>query len=234
MEKRSYETISLDEWLLLHPSEEERREVFLNMDRALKYIHEHGYCIEIFYPSKIEILNDKVDHIKFNNLMQLSFNDKQRKIMINEDIFRSTLIQIGIYSNTLKYLTPEFLKDNFDSFIQFLPSGDVPYYRGIVQRGASVYFSEYAAEKTNRDLEALEKQLDDGSGRGVSNTKALIKSNGVRAGIEPISNDNINDSIYRQINGLRDSAFVSYLVIPTLILVSLVVIGLVCWILSFI
>ena len=51
MEKRKFDSVSLDEWLYFHTGEDERREVFLNMDKALKYIHEHGYCIGVFYPT---------------------------------------------------------------------------------------------------------------------------------------------------------------------------------------
>lgn len=233
MDKRKYDSVSLDEWLYFHTSEDERREVFLNMDRALKYIHEHGYCIGVFYPTEIQVLGEQVDHIKFNELTPLAFNERERRTMINEDIFRSSLIQIGIYSNTLKYLTPQFLKENFDSFIQFLPNGDVPYYRGIVQRGATVYFSDYANEKANRDIADLENQVNGGSGK-ESGGKALAKAGAFRAGIEPISNDSINDSIYRQINGLKDNAFVSLVIIPTIILISLVIIGIVYWCFSLI
>ena len=233
MERRN-DSVKLDEWLYFNSSEDARREIFLNLDKALKYIHEHGFCISVFYPSEIEVLNGKVDHIRFNELMPLPFNEKERKTVINEDIFRSSLIQIGIYSNTLNYLKPEFLKDNFDSFIQFLPSNDVPYYRGIVQRGATVYLSDYINEKTNRDLADLESQLADSSGRGSSTGKALTKSNGFRAGIEPISNDSINDSIYRQINGLKDNAFISFLIVPTIILIAFVLISLIYWCFSLI
>ena len=234
MGKRKTNTINLEEWLYFHSDENERRELFINMDKALKYIHEHGFCISIFYPSKIEILNDQIDHIRFNELMSLPFSEKERKTIINEDIFRSALIQIGIYSNTLKYLTPDFLKDNFDSFVQFLPNMDVPYYRGIIQRGATVYLSDYVNEKTNRDLADLEGQLDDLSGKENSNAKSFIKSSGFRVGIEPISNDSINDSIYMQINGLKDNAFISCLIIPTIILITMVIIGVIYWCFSLI
>lgn len=234
MNKRKLDSVSLADWLSFHTSEDERREVFVNMDKALKYIHEHGYCIEVFYPTEIEILDDRVDHIRFNALVPLSFNESERRTMINEDIFRSSLIQIGIYSGGLKYLTPDFLKSNFKDFVQFLPVGDVPYYRGIIERGATVYLSDYANEKVNRDLNDLENQLGEAGGRDNSSGKALTKTGGFRVGIEPISNDSINDSIYKQINGLKDSAFVSLLIIPTIILISMVIIGIICWCLSLI
>lgn len=216
---------TLLEWVQSHPSEEEMREVFLNMDIALKYIHEHGYCIEVFYPSRIKVLNEMDDHIQFDSLMELSDDPMTRKSMIREDIFNSTLIQIGFYTNTLRSLTPEFLKENFDDICRFVPEGDVPYYRGVVQRGASVYFSEYALEKMNRDLEQLDKQIQESEGtKTVSDEKYLTKSE--------LSNDKINDSIYKQINGLKDAAFIHYLVLPTIGLASLFILALIAWLIS--
>ncbi len=225
---KNYESISLAEWLSNHPSEEEIRTVFLNMDRALKYIHDHGYCIEVFYPTEIQILGNEIDHIQFKKLLELSKDIDRRRQMIKEDIFNSSLVQIGIYSNSLKYLKPEFVKENFDSFQQFIPSGDVPYYRGVIQRGAAVYFCEFAIEKSNRDLQDLERQLGEGGGDG----KALIKSSGKNIGIEAITNDKINDSIYSQINGLKDSAFINILILPTLVLLGLLVLSIVVWVFS--
>lgn len=229
--KKEVESVTLGEWISSHSSEEELREVFLNMDMALKYIHEHGYCIDIFYPSEIEILNNEVNHIQFKKLMQLSLDSSRRREMIKEDLFNSTLIQIGIYSNCLNYLRPEFLKEHFEEFTQFIPSGDVPYYKGVVQRNAIVYFCEYALEKRNRDLADLEKQLgEDGSGKG----RQLLKSTPHNIGVESITNEKINDEIYSQINGMKEAAFINLLMMPTIILVVLFLLGLIGWIFSLI
>lgn len=228
---KNYESITLADWIAKHPSEEELRTVFLNMDRALKYIHEHGYCIEIFYPTEIEILNNELDHIQFKKLLELSRDPIRKSQMKKEDILNSSLIQIGIYSNSLKYLNPSFVKENFDSFAEFIPSGDVPYYRGVVQRGASVYFCEFAMEKRNRDLTALEEQLNEG---GASNGRQLIKNSGHNIGVESINNDKINDSIYSQINGLKDAAFINFLILPTLTLLILLILSVVVLIFSFV
>ena len=211
----NYESMTLDEWVSSHPSEEELRSVFFNLDRALKYIHEHGYCIDVFYPSMINVLNNDDNYIQYKKLVELSSDFSIRKEMIREDIFNSSLIQIGIYSNTLKYLKPEFLKENFDEFVKFLPAEDVPYYRGVIERGASVYFSEYALEKRARDLESLEKQLG-----GEDSSKQLLKEK------NDTTNNVVNDVIYRQINGVEDKAFISFLLIPTIILGLLVLFGL--------
>ena len=215
----TFESVSMSEWLSQHHSEDDLRSLFLNMDIALKYIHDHGYCIETFWPTEIKVLNNDVKEIQFNKLVELSSDFALRKEMIKEDIFRSSFIQIGIYTNTLNTLRPNFLKDNFDSFAQFIPVGDVPYYRGVVQRGASVYFCEYALEKRNRDLEDLEAQLAAEGGENAD--KSLVKTSGNIAGVGTINNDSINDKIYRQINGMNEAAFVNILIIPTIILCML-------------
>lgn len=226
MEKQNTYKCSLLDWVKNHRSEDEMRDVFLNMDIALKYIHDHGYCIEVFYPNHISILDEKPDHIQFDNLVELSMDPVERKRMIKEDIFHSSLIQIGLYTNTIKSLTPDFLRSNFDEIARFLPEGDVPYYRGVVQRGASVYFNEYAIEKMNRDLEQLNQELQETEGGNSLQKKPTHYESG------PINNDKINDSIYKQINGLRDVAFISYLLIPTLAFVSLFIIAFISWVLS--
>ena len=59
----SVESVTLLEWVNSHRSEEEMRSVFLNMDRALKYIHDHGYCIDEFYPTEINVLNNDDNYI---------------------------------------------------------------------------------------------------------------------------------------------------------------------------
>ena len=195
------------------------------MDIALKYIHDHGYCIEQFYPSRIEILNEQPDHVQFDNIIELSSNISEKSEMIKEDIFNSTLIQVGLYTNTLNHLTPSFLKENFDEIARFLPEGDVPYYRGVVQRGASVYFSEFALEKMNRDLVQLEQQISESDGK---KPKEVDYSENKK--VDNLSNDKINDAIYKQISGYREAAFISGVLIPTLIVLSVILILLIVFI----
>ena len=218
--------VTLSEWIQEHHSEDELRSIFLNMDRALKYIHDHGYCIDVFYPTEINVLNNEDDYIQFRKLVELSKDYDMAKEMMKEDIFRSSLIQIGIYSNSLRYLTPEFLRDNFDSFAEFIPNDDVPYYRGVVQRGASVYFCEYAQEKSRRDLEDLEKQLgdiDNNSVGSVTNTN------------EDITNKKINDLIYRQISGINENAaFLNVLALPLITAVIIAVVMIIMLIINYI
>ena len=217
------ESTTLDQWVKDHYSEEELRSIFLNMDRALKYIHDHGYCIEIFYPTEIEVLNNNIEYIQFKKLVELSSDPDIRREMIKEDIFNSSLIQVGIYSKSLKYLNPDFLRENFDEFAQFIPQDDIPYYRGVIQRGASVYYCEFALEKRNRDLEELEKELGEEGGKEL----VKVPEN------EDMTNAKVNDKIYGPINGMKDAAFVNLLLIPTIILGTLLVFGIVSWLISY-
>ena len=219
------ESVTLSEWVNSHRSEEEMRSIFLNMDRALKYIHEHGYCIDVFYPSEINVLNNDDNYVQFKKLVELSKDYEIAKEMKREDIFRSSFIQIGMYTNSLNYLNPEFLKENFDSFAQFIPQDDVPYYRGVVQRGAGVYLYEFFLEKRKRELEDLGKQVGDVSAE-------------ITAINEPspaeLTNTKINNQIYRQINGVDQAAFLNMALIPIAILVLICIIMSIVLIINFI
>lgn len=223
--KKNEEFPTLFEWLSEHHSDEEIREVFLYMDMALKYIHEHNYCIEVFYPSHIHVLNGDPHYIRFDNLIKLSDDQAERRSMIREDLFNSTLIQVGIYTNTLKNLTPEVLKDYFDDLSKFVPDGDVPYYRGIVQRGASVYFSEYASEKSYRDLVQLEKQVSESEGKKEALDFNLQKTN--------LSNDAINETIYRKISVRKEAAFVISASLIVLVFLTIVFMTMIGWIIVY-
>ena len=218
------ESVTLLEWVNSHRSEDEMRSLFLNMDRALKYIHEHGYCIDVFYPTEINVLNNDDKYIQFKKLVELSKDYEIAKEMKREDIYRSSVIQIGLYTNSLNHLNPEFLKEQFDSFAQFIPQDDVPYYRGVIQRGASVYYCEYSLERRKRDLEDLEKQLGEEKNVTPINNPSDAE----------IINKKVNDQIYRQINGMSEAAFLNIALIPIFVMIILSIIMVVMVILNLI
>lgn len=222
-QKPTYETISLESWISHYHSEEDMREVFLNMDRAMKYVHDHGYCIKSFHPKDIEIINQQFDQIRFKTLLEMPFDPVERKQYVKEDIYNSSFLQIGIYTKCLYYLKRDYLKANYADFSQFLPEGDVPYYRGVVERGASVYFCEYDLEKRKRDLMNLEKEVGDGN---VPTDKSALNSLDV--------NEEINSVIYRQISKKNEAAYINFLVYPTIMFAISIIIALIVRILSFI
>ena len=210
--------ITLAEWLSSGYSSEEIHTLFVNMDKAMKYLHEKGFCIDSFNPNNIEILNGSLNQIRFMALGHIPVGSAVvNKEYVRDDIGRTALLQIGIYANCLNNLNPSFLKENFERFEMFLPERDIPYYKGVVERRAAVYFSDYVAEKSKRDLEGFEAELNEvgGAGKGVS----LVKSNGHSLVGNDTTNKKINDSIYRDLNGINNSAYISLVAIPFIIAV---------------
>ena len=127
----------------------------------------------------------------------------------------------------IKDMNVGFLKENFDSFAQFLPSSYVPYYRGVILRGASVYLCEFDKERRKREIANLDKEFGETEGNG----RSLVKSSPNRIDVEN-NNDGINDEIYKQFNGLKDVAFVNYMLIVTIVLFTLFIFGMIGWVLS--
>lgn len=218
-----YKSVKFSEWI--HgKTDDELRTVFFNMDLAMKYIHEKGFCIKSFDLNEIEILNNSPKQVKFNTLLKLPNESMYDNELIHEDIYNMAFLHIGIYTKCLKYMKPQFLKENFDSFATFLPEVDVSYYRGIVQRGANVYFSDYVIKARERDINKISNEVDSSNLR--SGSKSLVKSNG-HSVMDNASNmdmnSRINDSIYRQLNIKKDAAFIGFMIFPTIIFVLAVV-----------
>lgn len=202
-------------WVNSHRDIERIRSLFLNLDCALKYVHDHGYCVSNFSPTEIYVLSDREDCIQFKQLVEMPQNLEQREKFIQEDIFKSSFLQISIYCDSITNLTPQFLMEHFNDITLFLPPQDVPYYRGIIERGASVYLYEYRLEDFRRNLRSLD-------------TKD-VSSNSIGRIVQ--KNEYINGIIYQQINN-SNAAFVHYLIIPTIIFGFLFLFSIICWCIS--
>lgn len=209
--------IKLYEWFKEPHSDEEKRNLFLYMDFAMKYVHDRGYCIATFNPNEIEILNNSIKQVKFNYLYKMPEDDipYQEKLK-NEDIFNSSTVQILLYSKLPMMINVDYLKEHFDEFTTFLPEKDVPYYRGVIERGASVYFAEYELERVKRENDTLEKELNELEGKRDYNTTLYNKNNDLS---KMFTNDKINNSIYKKINYIQESAFINVLLYPTIAIV---------------
>lgn len=228
---RNYECCSLSEWISMHPAETDMQKVFLNMDIALKFIHDHDYCIADFSPSSIFVLKNNPKCIQFVELYQLPVDPIKSKEMIKEDIFMSSLLQICFYMKMpIKNMNVGFLKENFDFFAQFLPSSYVPYYRGVILRKASVYLCEFDEERRKREIANLDKEVGETEGNGRSLVKSSL--NGIDVENNNYNHNEILAEVYKQFNGLKDVAFVNYMLIVTIVLFTLFVFGMIDWILS--
>lgn len=214
-------SISLEDWIKRPRKEEDMREVFLNMDRAMKYVHDYNYCIKSFHPRDIELLNGESNQIRFKYLLEMPADVNEKRQYIKDDVYNSSFLQIGIYTKCLYYLKRDYLKQNFDSFATFVPQGDVPYYRGVVERGASVYFCEYDLEKRKRDLTTLEQEVGDVDVPDDSPALTVVDVN-----------EEINSVIYRQITKRGDAAYINFLVYPTMMLAIGLIIAIIVRVLS--
>lgn len=220
-------SITLNEWYELHYDEDSILPLKLGMDSAMRYIHEKGCYITSFDPNNIHILNGSYQQIKFDNLaIADGSNGMQMRDIIRNNISDLSDIGVGIHCHFPNqiYINKAFLKDNFDMFEIYLPEGDVPYYKGIFERGAGVYYNDYVMEKRRRDLEELEKEVN-GTSADYSNSNslgmgnALVKSNGHSLlGKPDLTNKKINDGIYGQLGRKNDNAaYVSFFIVPFIV-----------------
>ena len=225
MKDKKSNVTTLQEWFKDSHSEEEKRELFLYLDFAMKYVHDRGYCVLTFNPSEIEILNNSIKQVKFNTLLKMPEDDlAYQNRLKDEDIFNSAAVQVLLYSKFPLNTKTDFLKEHFDDFVTFLPESDSRYYRGVIQDGASVYFTEFELERVRREEEQLEKELSDLPNQNIDDAKkkkqALVKM---------FTNDKINNTIYKKINVVQESAFINVLLYPTVGIVLFLVYTFVCF-----
>lgn len=216
--------MTLSEWLQKYHMQEDLQNLFVNMDIAMKYIHDQGFYIESFALDRIKLLNDSIRLIRFEILAPFPNDITQQKELVRNNIFLSAVLQIGVYANCIQYFntdTMQFLKENFNQFSMFLPQEDVPYYKGVIERGASVYYSAFVGERKKRELKELDKQLSGVDGGVNSRGKVLVKSNGLA---EPSAEDLIphnekeNGVIYKDLSK-KEAAFARALIYPIMILI---------------
>lgn len=227
-------TVSLDEWLQFNSDTEKRRNLFINMSSSLKYIHNRGYYVSSFLPANIDVLDGATSQVRFNELDIMPDDYKIKTDIVRQNIFDTAFLQIGIYTDCLPYLRRDFLVDNFDEFSTFIPSTDIPYYRGVIQRGANVYLVDFCNELRNRELAALGASLGDNNNQssnvGINQSngkgnKILNKSNG-----KSILSDDQYSFIY-DLNKTKDAAFVSFLLIPLFVSAFGIIFTVLAWLL---
>lgn len=216
--------MTLSEWLQKYHMQEDLQNLFVNMDIAMKYIHDQGFYIESFALDRIKLLNDSIRLIRFENLAPFPNDITQQKELVRNNIFLSAVLQIGVYANCIQYFntdTMQFLKENFNQFSMFLPQEDVPYYKGVIERGASVYYSAFVGERKKRELKELDKQLSGVDGGVSSRGKVLVKSNGLaELSAEDLipHNEKENGVIYKDLSK-KEAAFARALIYPIMILI---------------
>ena len=223
--------ISLLQWIDVHYDDNSKQTLFLNMDRALKYINDHGYMVDDFFPSKIYVLFNDSQYIWFSSTSPLPDDFYERDECVKKNIYDSSVLHVKLYyyskglgldlESYLKKFDSSFLIEHLDDFFQFVPSSDIPYYRGVLQRNAGVYLCEFSLEKGKRELVSLGKDVGE-----TINTDNFQQ--------ESLTNDFINGYIYSYLSKQKKNAAFSYfLIIPTIVFFVALIIEIVLFIISF-
>lgn len=210
--------VSLKDWLAFNRSDEKLQNLFYSMSSTVKYLHEDlNASVASFNLGDISILNDDVTKILFMHKPLPSDLDEAKEI-VADDIRALSYIAICVYfgSNSLNW---SFLKENFDEFSKFLPSTDIPYYKGIVVNNFSVYFCDYVAELQKREANAF--NFSDSGGN--SNGQALVRSNGHSV---------LNGEQYGDLYKTSDAAFIGFLVVPALVAIFGIMFTLFAWLMG--
>ena len=199
LDQRNY--ISLVDWVSMHDSMEEKREFLLNADIALKYLNSNGIKVESFDFNDIFIVDDNIREIKFNVITDLG---NVPDVDVKSNIYNESKLALYLYLYPCDEIDDGFLKNHFKDFSFAFPADDVSYYQGIIERGASVYFSDFDYQKRKMELEKLsDASKKDGNTdlMGDVDPSMLPRPN----------NDEINKKLY------REGAFAMTIALPTII-----------------
>ena len=165
---------TLDEYTKSYHNNDEYTRLFYVMDSTMKYIHGKGYYVINFNPKNIVVgvTNDNRDFVNFKNIdvMDDDITDK-----INSNIYNLAFLEVGLLSETLEHLRPDFLKQNFSQFKIFIPENLVNYYQMILVNRGHTYLCDYIEIKNKQEIAKLNKVLEE---EGSSKGRSYVKSTG--------------------------------------------------------
>ncbi len=181
-----------------------KAEVLKALDYMVKYIHEHGYYISDFDPSKIMLQNGKLTPKSFQSLLRQMETDPRGK---NINILQEAKIGLMAFNNmkldgNMNQEHFNFIRDNLSKFNQngFIPPLIYEYYEEIFLRNMIDYLNDYLNRKHLEELEdkgnsnAIRKSLATAAGRAMAgNGRQFVSTNN------------------------EDAAYVSILFIPSLL-----------------
>ncbi len=209
--------VSIMEWFSLNPEEEMRRRLFYVMSYTMKLLHERGYYIESMDPKSIGI--DPVQNVLFR------YAEGKNQNFEKQNIYDFACLAVAAYANCLPFLNgnTDIIKDHFEDFATFIPSEDVPYFQGIIERGDRVYYSDFRdylrdalLRKAQQEAAQTGTSLDtnDAGGRGRSMTYSTPQGRMMteKENIVPLPGTG------KENNDLGNAAFLKTVVLPAFVL----------------
>lgn len=220
MSVKKSEIINLNDWFLDERSDSAKRDLFVGVSDAQKYLNDIGYGIGSFNFNDIYLEDGDSRKVQFGIVRPLSDNLKLRRDEVSREIFILTLMQIGIYSDCLNNITSTTVKENFDMFLPFLPVEDVPYYKSVISNhfndnSKCVYFCDYARELYKRSSEVQN------TGNNQEQGKSLMKSNGNKRVEVGASEPYIDNK--------KNAAYINFVIIPLGVIIAGIALTIISW-----
>jgi len=218
------EEVTLKDWLSEPHTKEEYQSLFLVMDMTMHYIHDKGYGVlnkrnQEGYPlldtSRVKIITGKLHPQVLFSDIDIVDPSYQREL-VHDNIYSNAYLAIKTYAGFQEELNHTFLKKNFREFELFLPEEDIPYYRGVIERDASVYYAEYVQKRTQREIER-----EGGVITGQAHGNSLSKSTEIGRQIA---------GEYSNLDNSSMAAFVHLYIFPAIIILLSMLIPIIAWV----
>lgn len=222
--KSEFEPMNMQEYFYAYPSNDRRQKMFSGFHGTMKFLHGNGYVSENMHPSMIIVLDEEAKHIRIVRIAKMpdDMDMAERKRLVQEDIKNAVIVQIGLFTGTLPYLRGNrddilnFFKEQFDEIAQFLPDGDAPYYRGVLN-GAVVYYCDFFLKKKEIEFNNLQQQ-----------TGKVIQGDFLQGSREAVNK--AAGEVYPFVK--KDAAFIYMLIIPTVVVVLITIFAIISWVIS--
>ena len=226
----NYKTMTLNQFINTYSSSSEKdvpiiNDMLLALDKKMKMYHDFNYAITSFDITKTYIYEAKdsngnlifdADYSEYAPIGKSSFTPK-------DNVFYLACLAVGIYNNCLSYIDPskpKFLKENFNLFAENMPQEVVPYYRGIIERGFSVYLNEFIDSRNEQEIAKMQEEAKRMAAEEAERKKKENKNSAPK--VKPNSAWGINS----------DAAFSSISFFPLIFLLLGVIIPIIFLILS--
>jgi hypothetical protein len=164
-----YNTTNFEQFISKYSSSRDKdldeiKNFFLSFDKKMKMYHENNYIITSFRLQDIIVYESNNDGHNVYDVDFKYYTEKENtNVTMRENIFYSACLAVGVYNNCLSYINPDkpnFLKNNFYLFAENIPSDVVSYYRGVIERDAEVYLTEFVTTSKQQEIDRMKREMD--------------------------------------------------------------------------
>lgn len=153
MEKKE----TLRQYLTYHKDFDEINQIFINLDKQMKYLHQKGYCILDLNSDTILLESDKANsNIDQNTFMFSSIiRSTNRDQDFSNNIVDLTKLAIGAFISVengfcdYSQLSTNYIKRYFGEIAFYLPNKE--YFANIIVDNKMSYYSDYVQAKSDKN-----------------------------------------------------------------------------------